>query len=148
MGICYNSAVIDAPVDAVWKEIRDFHQMTWAHGVVSEVEKIGTADGTTPGAVRVINRAFRETLRSIDEQGHQFSYSIDDGPGPLAKDSVRRYLGSVRLLPVTLGNQTFVEWCSEYEASDDQAVAGLCNPVYQALLGALQRHFEISQASG
>lgn len=141
MGSCYNSAVIAAPVDAVWHAIRDFHELLWARDVVTQVEKIGAAAGTQVGAMRVINGAFRETLRSFDEAGRQFSYSIDDGPGPVAKEAMQRYLGSVRLLPVTLGDQTFIEWCSQYVADDDVAVAGLCNPVYQALLAALQRHF-------
>jgi len=141
MGTCYNSAVIAAPADKVWAAIRDFHDFSWARGVVTHAEKVGAAAGTEVGAVRVINGAFRETLRSFDEQGRQFSYSIDDGPGPLATANVQRYLGTVRVLPVTLSDQTFVEWVSEYESVDDGAIGGVCNPVYRALLGALQAHF-------
>ena len=36
------------------------------------------------------------SLRIVGAQ-HRFSYSIDDGPAPIAKDAVDNYIGSVKL---------------------------------------------------
>ena len=68
-------------------------------------------------------------------------YSIDDGPGPVARSAVKNYIGAARVLPITENNSTFVEWQSTYDSPDDAAVGELCNPIYQALLKALKKHF-------
>ncbi len=141
MGNCFNSAVIDAPCDAVWETIRDFHDLSWAEGVITKLTPEGDAGGGEVGAARVLNEVFHETLRSIDHDARAFTYSIDDGPGPLAKDAVRNYLGSVRLIPVTDANATLIVWESSYETDDDSAVGDFCNPIYFALLKALKAHF-------
>jgi hypothetical protein len=141
MGKCYNSAAIEAPCEKVWETICNFHDLAWAAGVVTGVEAKGDIKGDQVGAKRIINDAFHETLLTLDNQEHTFSYSIDDGPEPLAKDSVSNYVGSVRLLPITESNTTFIEWQSTYESPDDNAIAEFCNPIYEALLGALKQHF-------
>ena len=137
---CYNSTVIAAPVESVWAAIRDFHDLTWATGVVNSTEKVGATAGTTPGARRVLNALFHETLLTVDEANHTFTYSIDDGPGPVAKDAVKGYVGEVRLLPVTDGDRTFIEWSSRWESGSGE-VSEFCNPIYRALLNALKKHF-------
>ncbi|MFV9615817.1 MAG: SRPBCC family protein, partial [Gammaproteobacteria bacterium] len=101
MGQCYNSTVIDASVDKVWEMISNFHELSWGDGVVTKVDVIGDAPGTEVGARRILNGAFHETLLSIDSDSMTFTYSIDDGPGPVAKDSVTNYVGRVSLFPVT-----------------------------------------------
>jgi len=141
MGKCYNSVTINAPAGQVWDAIKDFHDLSWAAGVITNVEKDGDIDGNTPGAMRILNDAFHETLISIDEEEMTFSYSIDDGPEPLSKESVQNYVGTVKVYPVTMDNTTFVEWQSTYESPDDQAVGDFCNPIYHALLSALKNHF-------
>lgn len=141
MGKCYNTTVVDAPVDRVWSTIRDFHDLGWAAGVVEKVERVGENQGDEVGARRVLNDAFHETLLTHDDEAREFSYSIDDGPGPVAADAVDDYVGRVRVFPVTDTGQTFVEWTSTYESHDPDAVGELCDPVYQALLQALKGHF-------
>ena len=141
MGSCYNSTVVSADCETVWQLLRDFHALEWAAGVVSKVEVIGAAGGTQVGAKRVLNDAFHETLVSLDDETRTFSYSIDDGPGPVARDAVQNYLGTVRIRPVTDCDQTFVEWTSSYDSPDDTAVGALCNPIYHALLGVLKARF-------
>lgn len=141
MGQCYNSAVIAAPVDRVWQALRDFHDLSWAAGVVEKVETLGNKAGTEVGAQRVLNGAFRETLIELDDNQRRLRYTMDDGPGPVASDAVERYVGTLQLRPVTVGEGTFVEWTSEYVSRDDAAVHELCNPVYRALLQAMAAHF-------
>ena len=141
MGRCYSSTVVNAPADTVWEALADFHDLSWARGVITDVAKVGDPDGRTPGARRVLNGAFHETLLAHDDAGRTLSYSIDDGPGPVARDGVREYVGTVTVRPVTDANTAFVEWASRFESVDDAAVAGFCNPIYRALLAALKDRF-------
>ena len=141
MGKCYNSVVVDASYEKVWETIRKFHDLSWAAGVVTGVETIGDLKGDQIGAQRIVNDAFHETLLTLDDNGHTFSYSIDDGPAPLAKGMFSNYVGSVAVSPITENNTTFVEWQSTYKSAGDSAIADLCNPIYVALLGAMKLHF-------
>jgi hypothetical protein len=140
VGHCLNSTVVDAPIGKTWETIRNFHHLDWAAPVVEQVDKIGDLAGDQPGARRVLNGVFHETLVSLDDGSHYFSYSIDDGPGPVAKDAVSNYLGEVKLHPVTDTGQTLVVWTSSYESDDSEGVGTLCNPIYQALLAALKAY--------
>lgn len=141
MGKCQNSVVVAAPIEKVWAAIRDFHDLAWAPNVVQKVDKVGSKTGDQPGAKRVLNGAFHETLLGVDEFEKTIRYSIDDGPGAVAKDAIKNYVGTVHLFPVTSDNSTFVEWASQYDSADSGAVGELCNPVYQALLKDLAAHF-------
>lgn len=141
MGRCYNSAVINAPCSTVWGAIRDFHDLGWAAGVVTNTDVVGLLKGDQIGAKRILNGMFHETLLSLDDHAHTFSYRIDDGPGPVAKDAVKNDIGRVCVSPITDNNTAFVEWESSYDSADDGAVGTLCHPMYQALLHTLKKHF-------
>jgi hypothetical protein len=142
MGQCYNSIVINAGIEDVWQTVRDFHQMDWAAPVITSLDKVGVFTGNEYGARRILNNAFHETLMSVDEKNHRFTYSIDDGPGPVASDVVDDYVGRLALLPVTASGETYAEWTSTYVSDDEAAVAALCNPIYSALLQALKTYME------
>lgn len=139
MGTCHNKIEINAPVDKVWDKIKDFHDLSWASGVIEKLDKVGDKKGSQVGAKRVLNDAFHESLVSIDHDNFSFTYSIDDGPGPVAKDLVSNYKGVVTLSPEA--NGTLVVWSSSFESKADSEVADFCNPIYQALLGAMKDSF-------
>lgn len=141
MGQCYNSTVINAPVDKVWEMIKDFHELGWGDEVITNVDAVGDIPGTEVGAKRILNDVFHETLLSFDNNDYSFSYSIDDGPGPVSKDSVTNYVGTVSLSPVTDSGRTFIEWVSTYESDSDSAVGDFCNPIYAGLLESLKSKF-------
>jgi len=136
MGKCYNKIEIAAPIAAVWQKIANFHDMSWADGVITSLVKVGQVSGTEVGAKRRLNDAIHETLVSLDANHYTFSYSIDDGPGPIAKSAVTNYLGVVKLSESTAG--TLVEWSSTFTSRDENAVTEFCDPIYMALLGALK----------
>ncbi len=138
MGTCYNSAVLEAPIEKVWETIKDFHDVAWGEPVVTRVTKVGEFSGNEIGAKRILNDAFHETLLSLDQEKFEFIYSIDDGPGPVSKKSVTNYIGKVSLSPVTDNNGTFIEWRSSFESATENEVSELCNPIYAALIGALK----------
>ena len=135
MGKCYNTIEIKAPVNKVWDTIRDFHDVSWAPDVVPSVGKVGDKNGNEIGAKRILNGVFHETLTELDPEGFSFAYSIDDGPGPVAKDAVSNYTGRVKVTASDAG--CMVEWSSTFESENENEVADFCNPIYMALLNAL-----------
>lgn len=141
MGECYNSITISAPASEVWATLRNFHDMSWAEGVITSCVAVGDTSADQVGAKRVLNDAFHERLRSIDDAARRLTYTIDDGPGPVSKESVKNYVGEVRVAPITENDTSFVEWQSSYESADESAVGEFCNPIYVALLAALKKSF-------
>ena len=138
---CYNSVTVDAPVDQVWQALRDFHDLSsCCPDVITQLEPVGDVGGTEIGAKRILNGAFHETLLTLDDEERTFSYSIDDGPEAVSKDNVQGYVGEVRVFPVTDDDSTFVLWTSLWDSSGG-GVQEFCDPIYQALLGALKNHF-------
>lgn len=142
MGRTYNSVVVNAPVDQVWAKLRNFHDLSWASAVIEDLKVVGDQKSDQIGAQRLLNGAFAETLVSLDDREHQLSYSIDDGQGtPVAKESVSNYLGAVHAHAITSGNQTFLEWESNWEGNEETATE-FCNGIYVALLTSMQKSFE------
>lgn len=142
MGRCYNSTTIKAQDDYVWSLVRDFYEMSWAKGVITRVDTVGEIAPDQPGAKRVLNEVFHETLVELNDDEKYFVYSIDDGPGPVSKKVVSNYLGRVRVTPVTSTGETFVEWSSSFVSEDDAAVRDFCDPIYYALLQTLKETCE------
>ena len=138
---CYNSTIINASADKVWEAIKNFHDTSWSANVVTKLDIVGDKKGNEPGAKRVLNDAFQETLLSVNEDEKSFTYSIDDGPAAVASDNVSGYVGRVQVFPNTSNGKSFVLWTSSWESSVNGGVAELCNPVYHALLGDLKAHF-------
>lgn len=134
------SIVVDAPIEDVWSRFINFHDLSWAPNVISNVEKVGDVDGGIPGAKRILNNAFHETLIEINSDEYFLRYSIDDGPSPVSKAEVDNYVGVVTLGPSAEGDGTLVEWTSSWESRADDAVA-FCHGIYVALLEELANSF-------
>ncbi len=135
------SIVVDAPIADVWSRFSDFHDLSWAPNVMTQVDKVGSIDGGSPGAKRILNNAFHETLIEINNDEYFLKYSIDDGPSPVSKDEVDNYVGVVRLSPAEDGSGTLVEWSSSWDSKVDDAVE-FCHGIYVALLGELAKSFD------
>lgn len=134
---CYNKIEISTSPNAVWETIANFHNMSWAANVITSLDIVGDKKGYEVGAKRILNKAFHETLTSVDAEKLTFSYSIDDGPGPVAKEAVSNYIGVVKLS--SSGDGTLVEWSSTFDTSSESEVVEFCDPIYQALLSALKQ---------
>ncbi len=135
------SVVVDAPIADVWSRFSDFHDFSWAPNVMTQVDKVGSIDGGSPGAKRILNNAFHETLIKINNDEYSLKYSIDDGPSPVSKEEVDNYVGVVRLSPAEDGSGTLVEWSSSWDSNVDDAVE-FCHGIYVALLGELAKSFD------
>lgn len=142
------SAVIDAPIDRVWAVLRDFNSHDRWHPAVARSRMENDVAGDVVGGVRRFSLSdgseLREQLLSHSDREYTFTYCILDSPLPLFD-----YMASVRLKPVTDGNQTFWDWRAQFRTPDDRA-AELKNlvgqKVYQAGFGGL-RTFLADQAA-
>jgi hypothetical protein len=137
----YQTTVVKAPVNEVWATLRNFHDMSWATGVVEQCEAVGDKAADQIGARRVLNGVFHETLVELNDTDHVVKYSIDEGPAPVSQDDVKNYIGVIRAHPVTDIDGTFVEWSSSWEAGDGKAEE-FCHNIYVALLSDLKKRFE------
>jgi NADPH2:quinone reductase len=134
------SAVIDAPIDRVWAVLRDFNSHDRWHPAVARSRMENDVAGDVVGGVRRFSLSdgaeLREQLLSHSDREYTFAYCILDSPLPLLD-----YMATVRLKPVTDGNQTFWDWRSQFRATDDRA-AELKNlvgrQVYEAGFGGLR----------
>ena len=55
---CYNSAVVNAPVEKTWEVLSNFHDFSWCPDVVESVEKVDDAGSHEIGARRILNGVF------------------------------------------------------------------------------------------
>ncbi|MBL8581927.1 MAG: zinc-binding dehydrogenase [Rhizobiaceae bacterium] len=137
------TTIVDAPVDEVWRVLRDFNGHDRWHPAVaaSEIEHGDPSD--LIGAVRHFRLAdggeLREQLLSLSDRDRSFSYCILEAPFPLMG-----YVAHVRLKPVTDGDRTFWEWRSEFSppAESRAALEKLVREgIYLAGFAAIRRLF-------
>ncbi len=141
MGNTHQTIEIGAPTDQVWKTVRDFHDLSWAPNVITNLEAVGEKSGDEVGAIRILNGAFRETLLTLDDEDRTFTYSIDDGPSPVSKDDVKNYVGRVTVRQAEQGDATLVEWSSTWQDNDEPAYE-FCHAIYVALLQDMKKSLE------
>src|SRR5688572_22091560 len=81
------STVIDAPVDAVWRLLRDFNGHRDWHPAVAESEIENGRAADEVGAVRRFRltdgSALREQLLKLSDADHSFTYCLLEAPIPL-----------------------------------------------------------------
>lgn len=137
----YVSSVIEAPTKTVWAYIRDFNELPkWFSGVSNSHIETGKAPDQV-GCVRNFGlpdgKRMREQLLAFSGPEHSFTYKMLDGPLP-----VQNYVASVRLLPVTEGDQTFAEYEVTFDCAPEQEaelIASL-SAIYRAAFDHLANH--------
>ena len=45
MGQCHNSTVVDGAIDKVWATMQNFHDLSWAAPVITQLDKVGDIGG-------------------------------------------------------------------------------------------------------
>jgi hypothetical protein len=138
----YVSSVIPAPIDKAWKLVRDFNGLpSWSHMVkVSRIE-----DGLPADKVGCIRNFIMhdggnviEQLVALSDPEYKLSYTIIKIGIP-----VKNYLSTIRLRPITDGNQTFMEWSTEFDVTEpgreQEMMKFLANDVYLASMHALTK---------
>ncbi len=134
------STVIDAPIEEVWRILRDFNGHDRWHPAVA-TSQLTSADYTDQvGCVRDFRltggERVTEQLLSLSDKTHSFSYAIVESDVPL-----RDYVAHVDLKPVTDGHRTFWNWRSKFRppAGREQELAQLvAEGVYEAGFSAIR----------
>lgn len=125
------SRVVDAPAEKVWTTIRRFDAVAeWLPFVKSSPIENG-GDPTRVGCVRILTQTdgevFREVLLALSDAERFYSYTFVSSPVP-----VRDHRTTLRVLPITDGNRSYVEWSSRFDI----------DPKYEAqLVDLMNRNF-------
>jgi hypothetical protein len=111
MARAYASAIIKAPVQAVWSVIRDFNSLPIWHPAIKDSTIEDGLDADVVGCVRAFHlqdgKLVREKLLALDDQNYTFSYNfMPDAPA----FPVKNYIATIRLYPVTKDDTCFCEW--------------------------------------
>jgi len=112
------SGVVDAPAEKVWPVIRRFDAAAdWLPFVKSSPIEDG-GDPTRVGCVRVLTQTngevLREVLVALSDAKHFYSYTFVSSPVP-----VRNHRTTLRVLPITDGDRSYVEWLSRFEIAPE-----------------------------
>jgi hypothetical protein len=111
------SAVIDAPIERVWAKVRDFNNLPEWHPKFSRSHIEDGLPSDRIGCIRNFDIAggggtIRERLLTLSDIDHTFTYCILTSPLPVAG-----YVATLKLYPVTVGNQTVGVWTAEFDVT-------------------------------
>ncbi len=135
------STVLASPAGEVWALLRDFAAIGNWHPALPPCEiEDGPADRV--GCARVFPLAghHRETLVTLDDRQRIIAFAFADNAGL----PVRGYTSTMTAHPVTLSDQTYVEWSSRFdcdEADEDKVAAAVRDGVLVPGLRALEQRF-------
>ncbi len=135
------STVVATPAGEVWALLRDFAAIGDWHPALPPCQiQDGPADRV--GCVRVFPLAggHRETLTGLDDQQRIITFAFADNAGL----PVRSYMSMMTVRPVTLSDQTYIEWSSRFdcdEADEDKVTAAVRDGVLAPGLKALEQRF-------
>jgi len=136
------SRVVDAPAGEVWTTIRRFDAVAeWLPFVKSSPIEDG-GDPTRVGCVRILTQTdgevFREVLLALSDAERFYSYTFVSSPVP-----VRDHRTTLRVLPITDGNRSYVEWSSRFDIDPNYAaqLVDLMNRNFVNGLQSLARKF-------
>ncbi|MBS3649484.1 zinc-binding dehydrogenase [Pseudaminobacter sp. 19-2017] len=142
------STIIDAPIDEVWRVLRDFNGHDRWHPAIasSAIENGEPVDAI--GSVRRFRLAdggeLREQLLSLSDTDFRLTYCLLEAPLPLMG-----YVASIRLKPVTDGNRTFWEWRSEFQPPAnrrEELTRLVTEDIYRAGFAAIRKLLSAGQA--
>ncbi|MDJ0678751.1 MAG: SRPBCC family protein [Xenococcaceae cyanobacterium MO_167.B52] len=114
------SSVINASIAQVWTKVRDFNDLPdWYPSVIDSHIENGALSNQI-GCIRNFKRDdglyFRERLLALDDREHLCTYSLLESNTPM-KD----YFCSIKLLPITDGDRTYIEWIAEFKCIPEKA---------------------------
>ena len=139
----YVSTVVNARNDRVWARVRDFNGLPNWHPAIAESRIEGGEPSDKIGCVRDFRLRngdrIREKLLGLSDYDMFCTYSILESPM-----GVENYVATLRLTPVTDGDQTFLEWTAEFDCPPEretELVNNIGGGVFQGGFDALKRAF-------
>ena len=138
------STIVDAPVDAVWRVLRDFDGHDRWHPAIAtsalEDDRLTDQVGAVRSFVLTGGERLRERLLDMDDASRRFRYAIVESEVPLLD-----YVAEVELRPVTDGDRTWWRWSSRFRTppGEEAALAALvATGVYEAGFAAVRERVE------
>jgi len=135
------STIVDAPVEEVWRVLRDFNGHDRWHPAIAQSEIEGGAPVDAVGAVRAFRLAgggfLREQLIALSDEERTLTYCLLEAPLPLMG-----YVATITLKTVTDGDRTFWDWRSTFAppaARRDELVRLVGEEIYKAGFAAIRR---------
>jgi len=140
------SAVIDAPIERVWAQVRDFNNLPQWHPKFSRSHIEEGLPSDRIGCIRNFDIAggggtIRERLLTLSDSDHTFTYCILTSPLP-----VESYVATLKLYPVTVGNQTVGVWTAEFtvtSGSEADVVDAVGNGTFGKAFEVLNERFRV-----
>ncbi|MDA0709779.1 MAG: SRPBCC family protein [bacterium] len=134
------SSVIDAPIERVWVTIRDFNALPAWHPAIADSHIENGEPSDRVGCIRNFNLKdggnIREQLLALNDRDRICTYSILESPMP-----VEAYIATLRLVKITDGDRTFIEWSAEFNTpaeTEADMVASIGGGVFQGGIDALK----------
>jgi hypothetical protein len=134
------SSVVKCSIEGVWAKIRDYNALPEWHPafVDSHIENGEPSDKV--GCIRNFHLKdggnIRERLLTLSDTKHLCTYAILESPLP-----VEDYVATLRLLPITDGNKTYIEWSAEFNCSaeeEETMISMIGDGVFQGGFDALK----------
>lgn len=138
----WTSRVVKAPVDDVWKVMRDFAGMGAWHGEITRMHMLKRHRSDKVSGIRDFHFGeghLNEELLHLDDMERSFSYRITKSEIPWMN-----YVSGPRLWPVTADNTTFGVWTGDWVAAPEDDVVLIPRTeqnVYQRAFAELERNF-------
>lgn len=143
MASVFVSSVLNAPPEEVWELIRDFNGLPKWH---PDIVESGIEDGKAADQVGCIRNfalsdgdRIREQLLTLSDVEFTCTYSILESPM-----GVENYVATLRLVPITDGQRSYIEWTAEFDApeGEDEALEEhIGENVFQGGFDALKLRF-------
>ena len=137
----WTSRTIKAPVDDVWKVMRDFAGMGGWHDEITKMHMLKRQRADKVGGIRDFyfgEGHINEELLHLCDLTRSFSYRITKSEIPWMN-----YVSGPRLWPVTADNTTFGVWTGDWTASPQDDVVLIPRTeqnVYQRAFATLERN--------
>ena len=139
----YASSVINAPAGDVWAVVRDFNALPDWHPAIAQSEIEDGKASDQVGAVRSFTlhdgAHIRERLLYLSDSTMSCQYNFE-----LTPFDVQNYMATLRLTPITDGDQCFIEWWATFDcdiAATDEWLDTFSNGVFQGGFDALKERF-------
>src|SRR3569832_2386308 len=143
MARVYVSTVVNARNDRVWARVRDFNGLPNWHPTIaesrSECGEPAYKKNNKHNKHQHNNKHNQEKLLGLSDYDMFCTYSILESPM-----GEKNYVATLRLTPVTDGDQTFLEWTAEFDSAPEreaELVGNIGGGVFQGGFDALKRAF-------
>lgn len=137
------SSVINGPIEAVWRRMRDFAGMDEWHPEIADMTMVGGGRSDQVSGVRDFRFGagkLQEQLTMLCDRTHSLRYKINRSEMPWLN-----YHAEARLYPITDSNTTFAVWTADWIASpndDVRLIPMVHDDVFQKAFDTLgERHF-------